>query len=281
MVQDFYSRVVQRPSRFRKSIERKSYTTEQIMRIIWGAKPADCMNNIARKLGHTELYFNDTMALQMLSNIAVELFSRSMPDVKKGKPLGYIAEELVLFITGKLEECPEAMALLENPTLHAYGSIEQRYLDLLKMARSIDTERRGEWPLLLRAMTIPLSDELFLDRFEQTEALGVSQIGRLLTDRLGIVKQYPSLIDIESSAYPTPEGGNAFGEQGELDPLLAKPKEVEKLTGLKPSQQLDPSNLINMEFSHKRPDSLSKLGSRLFKSAVPKWDIHTYTSEYL
>lgn len=102
------------------------------------------MNNIVRKLGHTDIYFNDSMALQMLSNIAVDLFSRSMPDSKSGKPLGLIAEELVLFITGKLEECPEAMTLLECPTLHAYGSIEQRYIDLLNMSRDIDLNRQGE-----------------------------------------------------------------------------------------------------------------------------------------
>lgn len=215
--------IVPRPSRFRKSIERKSYTTEQILKCIWGAKPADCMNNIARKLGHTEIFFDDSSALQMLSNIAVDLFSRSMPDVNKGKPLGLIAEELVLFITGKLEECPEAMTLLECPTLHAYGSIEQRYLDLLKMAREIDTEKRGEWPLLLRAMTIPASDELFIDRQEQTQALGVSQIGRLLTDRIGIVKQYPNLMDIEKAMYPAPQPVVPVEEEGILDPLDSEP----------------------------------------------------------
>lgn len=275
MVADFYGKVVERPARFRAGVERRAYTTEQIMKMIRGAEPGHCMNNIVAKLGHTELYFNDQMALQMLSNIAVELFSRSMPDVKKGKPLGLIAEELVLFITGLLEEIPAAMTLLENPTLHAYGSIEQRYLDLLKMAREIDVERQGEWPLLLRAMTIPLSDNLFLDRQEATEALGVSQIGRLLTDRIGIVKQYPSLMDIEMSMYPPAEGSGEPEEKGILDPLTSTKEEVQKLTGLSPHQQLDPSNFLNQEFSNKRSTKLPKPGSTIFKPAL-KMDRATY-----
>lgn len=33
-------------------------------------------------------------------------------------------------------------------------------------------------------MTIPLSDELFIDREAQTEALGASRIGKMLESRL-------------------------------------------------------------------------------------------------
>lgn len=238
------------------------------------------MNNIVRQLGHTDIYFDDDSALQLLSNIAVDLFSRSMPDVKKGKPLGQIAEELVLFITSKLEECPEAMTLLENPTLHAYGSIEQTYIDLLNKARDIDVARKGDWPLLLRAMTIPLSDALFLDRSEQTDALGVSQIGRMLVDRIGIVRQYPSMMEIEQAIYPTPEA-RVPREPGILDPLTSSKEEVEKVTGLKPAAQLDPSNFVNLEFSSKRSKHLSKPGSRMWKPAIPSINREDYFRGFL
>lgn len=255
MVADFYGMVVNRPKRFRDTIKLKSYTTEQIMKIIRGAKPADCMNNIVRELGHTDIYFDDSSALQMLSNIAVDLFSRSAPDVNKGKPLGLIAEELVMYITGLLEEVPAAMTLLECPTLHAYGSIEQRYLDLLKMSRQIDVERQGEWPLLLRAMTIPLSDDIFIDRAEQTTALGVSQIGRLLWQRIGLVRKYPNLLEYEQTAYPSPKA-QVPADPPILDPMIK--------SDLPKFRNIDPSALINAEYSSKRVKQLSKPGSRLF-----------------
>lgn len=128
-------------------------------------------------------------------------------------------------------------------------------------------------------MTIPLSDDLFIDRQEQTTALGVSQIGRLLTDRIGLVRKYPNLMDIEQSMYPEPEGKTS--DSGILDPLTSTKEEVQKVTGLTPRQQLDPSNFINLEFSHKRSEKLPKPGSRLFKSALSKLDRATYKSEWL
>ena len=131
-----------------------------------------------------------------MTNIAIELFNSSNPSVTtklRGKPLGDLATEIVCNITALLDSNPAAMDLLENPTLHAYGNIEQTYLDLLKKAREMTTVGRGEWPMLLRAMTIPLSDELFLDRQSQTEALGVSRIGKLFLEKIRAVESDPNI----------------------------------------------------------------------------------------
>jgi hypothetical protein len=76
----------------------------------------------------------------------VELFSASQPVVGKGKPLGLLAENFLIFLTGakELEENPGLMELHQNPLTDGYGSIEQQYLDLLKIAKEIDTVKQGQ-----------------------------------------------------------------------------------------------------------------------------------------
>jgi len=73
----------------------------------------------------------------------VELFSKSSPDQykAKGKPLGLLAELLMMAITAKPDF---SFTLLENPLFHSYGSIEQTYIDMIRKAREIDTIGKGE-----------------------------------------------------------------------------------------------------------------------------------------
>lgn len=76
----------------------------------------------------------------------VELFSASQPQPGKGKPLGLLAENFLIFLTGakELEENPGLMEFHQNPLTDSYGSIEQQYLDLLKIAKEIDTVKQGQ-----------------------------------------------------------------------------------------------------------------------------------------
>jgi hypothetical protein len=130
--------------------------------------------------------------MSVLVNVVVQLFSESNPqnqDTTKGKPLGLLAESMVMNITSI--ESDHMMTFLENPLLHSYGSIEQTFLDLLRHAREIDTIHKGEWPLFLRAMTIPLSDDLFIDRQEATEAMAVSKVALTLIKDLKMWNEYP------------------------------------------------------------------------------------------
>jgi hypothetical protein len=76
----------------------------------------------------------------------VELFSASQPVPGKGKPLGLLAEQFLIFLTGskELEINPGLMEFHQNPLTDGYGSIEQNYLDLLKIAKEIDTVKQGQ-----------------------------------------------------------------------------------------------------------------------------------------
>jgi len=153
------------------------------------------MNAIAGQYNICLPTIKDKVATSILANIAVEWFSNTNPanKPKSGKPLGLVATNLVCHYTGQEE--PEAFALLEEPRLHAYGSIEQTYLDLLAQAKRIDTVEGGNWPLLLRAMTIPADDGIYTARHTKVDRIAVSRISHALVERLEMIKSYPQLLD--------------------------------------------------------------------------------------
>lgn len=152
------------------------------------------MTSISRKFSNLNHTFNDSTSMNILANIMVDFFSQSNEALlsKKGKPLGLLATEMVMYLTGSEKE--DALTLLKNPHLDCYGSIEQTYIDLLRKAREVDTIHSGEWPLLLKAITIPLSDELFVNRQTEVTRVAVSKVGKALVERLKILESYPSLL---------------------------------------------------------------------------------------
>jgi len=135
-------------------------------------------------------------SLSILSGLAVEAFSESDPTTsKKGGQLGDLVTNLLIALTEK-ERAP---ILFENPLSHAYGSVEQQYLDLRELARKIDTEGKGDWDISLKAMTIPLSDKIFVEtRFSQAESMASCRLAQKVRDSLRVLSQYPSLFVYES-----------------------------------------------------------------------------------
>ena len=196
-VSDFFGRVRNLPSRVRKKAFDSSEVLSNLIYIIRGSLPAgEALTALARKWGFS-FSLTDEIATNIIANIMVELFSASQPVPGKGKPLGLLAEEFLLFLTGakELEDNPGLMEFHQNPLTDGYGSIEQSYLDLLRIAKEIDTVKQGQWPLLLRSMTIPLSDRLFIDRFEDTEVRAISSLGKPLKERFEVINQYPQLLN--------------------------------------------------------------------------------------
>nr|BCY26968.1 RNA dependent RNA polymerase [Nigrospora sphaerica mitovirus 3] len=195
VVADFYGRVMNRPARFRAKMELQSFITEQVMKVTWEVQSASvAVMAIARKLNLSKIPqdLSEYSGMSVLVNVVVQLFSESDPTQVKMKPgtpgLGDVATNLVMLLTS-IE--PYNELLMENPLLHAYGSIEQTYLDMCKKAREIDTVGKGEWPLILRSMSIPLTDEVFIDRRTQTSAIAVSKIAKVLVDDLRLWNANP------------------------------------------------------------------------------------------
>lgn len=197
MVAKFYGIFKNLPSRFRAKMAIKAFISEQVMKVTWGLLPAsDAINAIIGRLDLPKIPvpLSEYSARSVLINVIVQLFADSNPDSSesegKGKPLGLLATELVMRITS-LED-PAMMTLLENPVLHAYGNIEAQYLDLSRKAREIDTLGQGEWPLELRSMALPLSDEVFIDRAPEVESMAISRIAKVLIKDLKLWNEYPS-----------------------------------------------------------------------------------------
>jgi len=197
-ISDFLGRIRNLPSRVRNKAYVKSYALSRIIQVIRGTKPAgEAHNEISRQLGFNLPPINDLVGTNILANIMVQIFSESQPEVGKGKPLGLLAQNYLMYVTGIPEFFTDPLLeqLTKVPLTDSYGSIEQDYLDLTKKAKHIDTIGSGEWPLLLRSMTIPLSDQLFIDRFSDTEVRAVSSILKKLPESYNMIQQFPQMLE--------------------------------------------------------------------------------------
>lgn len=168
------------------------------MKITQGIMPANYgITDIIRKLNIRVLQpLSEYASRSILINMTVEGFSQTDPTTsKKGGSLGDLAISLVCDLT---EDASTPSILLENPTLHAYGSVEADYLHLSNLAKTIDTIGQGEWDLRLKSMTIPLSDQVFVEnRTVGVNSLAVSRIASKTIEWLRVLEQYPSFLAVD------------------------------------------------------------------------------------
>jgi len=166
------------------------------MKVIRGLQPADdAFKGIIRQLELRTIPLHKItlkVSLYMLSNQAVDAFSESDPTKsKKGGNLGVLAERMLMVLTSN--NYPQI--LFECPLLHAYGTIEQEYLDLRKLAHQIDTEGKGEWDINLKSMTIPLTDEIFTtSRRSEVESMASCRLAQRVSEQLKMLALYPQLL---------------------------------------------------------------------------------------
>jgi len=142
-----YGILLNRPSSFQRKMAEKCILGEQILLHIWGLQAAHLsITTLIRKLDlPIPQPLTEYTGNSIFINAAVAIFSESNPlesKKAKGEPLGLLATNWVMMATSQEEALSEI--LLEVPLLHAYGSIEQTYLDLLKKGREIDTIGKGE-----------------------------------------------------------------------------------------------------------------------------------------
>lgn len=166
------------------------------------------MTEYAKSLG---LHFggrviNNTVAHNILSNIAVEMFSESMPgsdNFKKASsvPLGDLATSWVMRVTSLFDH-PDPMVasscmdlVTAIPQIQAYGLVEEQYMSLLRTAKRIDTVEGGRWPEILRTLALPLDDRIFVERKSRLITKGSMLISSRLKPRLEMIAAYPQLLD--------------------------------------------------------------------------------------
>jgi len=194
-ISEFYGIVLQRPSRFRKGIEVKSQACERLLKVMRGVISAsDALNSIARSNKVPIRDFDEEEGMGILQSITVECFAESNPlNQKGGKPLGLLATDLLIGLTG-CEPSESEILLWENPhfipILQAYGQVEEAYMKLSKEAFRIDTEGGGDWPLLLKAMALPLDDTIFVERSAHLISRASALLGKKVLERFELILTY-------------------------------------------------------------------------------------------
>jgi hypothetical protein len=169
------------------------------MKIISGAQScSDGLNSIQRQLGYRFDLSDESQALGILQSLVVESFAESNPENQteeeriKSKPLGLLAQSLVIRITAD----DRFYSLIDDPGLEAhyypllgcYGLVESMYIRLRREAFRIDTKYGGDWPLLLRAIVIPLSDQVFTIRQDHMVPSASAVLVRKLTERFKLFR---------------------------------------------------------------------------------------------
>lgn len=94
-----------------------------------------------------------------------ETFIRSDPQFSENtEPLG-LAENLVIQITGlDVDDFEQLFSLPSKiPILNLYGQIEESWLKMRKEADGLLTQTLMDWTII-KPMTIPLSDKVFVER---------------------------------------------------------------------------------------------------------------------
>lgn len=119
--------------------------------VMRGVVPAnDGLNAIIRQYNLPLPVLNQDQGISILSGTALEVFAESNPfECKTGKPLGLLAEGLVIAITCLYEDLMKAVPNPDDvcssiPILNLYGQIEEKYINLSKQAYLIDTIGKGE-----------------------------------------------------------------------------------------------------------------------------------------
>jgi len=107
-----------------------------------------------------EFWFMDMFRRSLLSSV------EPRPD---SKPLGLIAERLVILITGQDETLIDAFDLIQAlPVLSVHGQVEETYMSVVKGGdEQFRLAMAHDWKQVLRALTIPISDQVYISRNQE------------------------------------------------------------------------------------------------------------------
>jgi len=184
-IQAFYQTVLGFNSTFAAKIRERSFLNELIIHIMKGTLAAhDGLNTIIRHYDFPLPVLNDYQGISILSGTALSVFAENNPLEAYGdKDFGSIALELTIVSTGLVDACNVAApdTLVSSiPLANLYGQICDKYTKIANEAYLIDTIGKGEWPMHLRTLALPMSDKVFSERASHT----ITRVGALLGDRI-------------------------------------------------------------------------------------------------
>jgi hypothetical protein len=190
------------PRKFRKKSREELLPTHQMMMALQGRITEDeAIRPIVQKYyPNIESKFDEAIQegrnpfLGMLQSICLQCFAESNEDDGKTS-LGALALELVILSTSLDIHPDEQSELIQSlPILGVQGMIEDMYLRIQKSAYELDTIFKGDWKLGLKALTIPLSDEVYYLRNQDLRITSSKKLGDMLLSSLEQLAAYPQMI---------------------------------------------------------------------------------------
>lgn len=191
-IRAYYEHVLSFNANKCKEFFTKSVACELVLKFTRGTVSAnDCLNTIARQNNVPIQDFTvEEESMTIIQSLIVEAFANSNPVNSKtsvsGVPLGDFAINLVIGLTCQETEIqPEFV-----PQLYCYGLVEESFLDLSREAYRIDTVGKGDWPLLLKTMALPLDDRIFVQRTSHLIVRASALIGEKILERFKVILQF-------------------------------------------------------------------------------------------
>jgi hypothetical protein len=113
---------------------------------------SECLNNLSRCFDYRFNFTDEEQSLGIISSVSAELFADSNPENEdinspKSKPLGLLAEQLVIHFSGYENSelsCLGFNLIYTFPHLNVYGKVEEMFIKLKKEAIRIDTVGSGD-----------------------------------------------------------------------------------------------------------------------------------------
>lgn len=191
-----------KPRRFRAELKKRTAVCEAIMKVMMGRlQGSEAIDMLCHLRDGAPFPYDAKIAgVTCFQFAAMEAFADSCDPKKAKKPLGLLAERLVMFLTDPehLPNFEEGFELIQSiPILNVYGAIEETFLRLKRTAFEVDAFKGGDWPLLLKAMTIPSSDEVFSVRNFDVLPMAAANVGKRIYTKIdefiSMKRRYPNL----------------------------------------------------------------------------------------
>lgn len=132
----------------------------------------------------------------ILKHVVLSAFAKSASP-RKGIALGDSAIQLVCMLTDPdFEEFVSSPGLAKRPwtpidliyaipVLQVHGSVEEQWLEIRKEV--FDSLTRGDWKLTLRALVIPMSDQVYMGRNEDIKPKASFSLAKILEKHLDAI----------------------------------------------------------------------------------------------
>lgn len=152
------------------------------------------------------ILFRDNFSSSLFLRVLSDSLQSSAAPRSNTKPLGVIAEELVIMITGRDDTAMDAFDLIAAiPVLQIHGAVEETYMTIVKGDwNQLLLALKQDWKSVLRALTIPISDQVYISRNQELMVHSSFTLAKILSRYLDGIDSRQNVIDFITSGRADP-----------------------------------------------------------------------------